>query len=356
MTLVVRSRSLKVLAVRPALLVLALSVLVLLLGCGHKAIQPITLHGSTMGTTWSVVIPSPAGLDKEPLKLEIQSSLDKLNKLMSTYLPNSELSLFNKQQSTQWLEVDQSLVKLVSTAAAISDLTQGGFDITVGPLVNLWGFGPGKTSENLVPDQAKLQQALSRVGYKDLAFREKPASLKKQRADLYVDLSSIAKGYGVDQIALLLESKGIADYLVEIGGELKAKGLSARQDAWKIGIEKPLVGERSIEQAVKLSDGALATSGDYRNYFESKGKRYSHTLDARSGYPISHKLAAVSVFHKSCASADAWATALMVLGEEQGFELAQKLKLAAYFIYKKDDGFKSVYTDQFKPLLMGQTK
>ena len=177
------------------------------------------------------------------------------------------------------------------------------------------------------------------------------SSLKKIAPEVYVDLSAIAKGYGVDQIALLLEKQGIGDYLVEVGGELRSKGLSPRGDTWRIGIERPSEGERGVQQAVKLGNGALATSGDYRNYYERAGVRYSHTIDARTGMPIGHKLASVSVYHASTALADGWATALMVLGEVEGPKVAESLGLAAYFLYRDGEDFAHHATAAFVPLI-----
>ncbi|MGB0865012.1 MAG: FAD:protein FMN transferase [Granulosicoccaceae bacterium] len=320
-----------------------------LAGCSTK-VEPITLNGQTMGTTWSAVISKPVGASKEELARRIQQELDRVNKLMSTYDPSSELSLFNSSVSEDWQPQSAELVDLIATAKKITEASNGGFDVTVGPLVNLWGFGPEAEPET-VPSEEQISAAKALVGSDQVLIGENPSSLKKQAAAVYVDLSAIAKGYGVDQMALLLEKQGIGDYLVEIGGELRANGLSPRGDSWRIGIERPSEAERSIQQAVKLGDGALATSGDYRNYYERDGVRYAHTIDARTGKPVEHKLASVSVYHESTALADGWATALMVLGEVEGPKVADALGLAAYFLYREGDSFAHYQTQSFAPLI-----
>jgi len=328
----------------------------LLTGCTAKTDEQLSLSGHTMGTTWSALIARPQGLDANAIQLAINKRLQEINQLMSTFITDSEISLFNQQQSRQWVSVSDDLVKLVAMANVISDKTQGGFDISAGPLVNLWGFGAANTTETRVPEAALLQSTLKRVGYKNLLYRKTPPALKKLVPDLYIDLSAIAKGFAVDELAALLKQQGATDFLIEIGGEMFAQGLSSRNDHWKVGIEKPVAGVRSVQQIVKLVDGAMATSGNYRNYFKLLGKRYSHLLDPRKGYPVTHQLASVSVFHKSVAQADAWATALMILGEREGFELAQSIELAAYFTYKDGNHFKTRYTTQFAPLLIENTQ
>lgn len=327
---------------------LALFFALLLASCTAK-VEPLSLGGQTMGTTWSAVISKPVGASAEELTRRLQAELDRVNALMSTYDPASDLSRFNASDSVQWQPLPEELVELVVAAKSITDASDGGFDVTVGPLVNLWGFGPQAEPE-VVPSEEQIAAAMAVVGADKVLVGENPASLKKLDAGVYVDLSAIAKGHGVDRMALLLEKQGISDYLVEIGGELRARGVSPRGDNWRIGIERPAAGERGVQQAVKLVDGALATSGDYRNYFEREGVRYSHTIDARNGRPVTHKLASVSVFHRSTALADGWATALMVLGEERGHEVAERLGLAAYFLYRDGDGFAHRATTGFAPL------
>lgn len=331
------------------MLALFFALTLLITGCSRSS-EPLSLNGQTMGTTWSAVISRPVGASQVELTRRLQEELDRVNKVMSTYDPASELSLFNQNTSESWLEQSPELINLIAQAKKISAATDGGFDVTVGPLVNLWGFGPEAEPES-IPSEADIAMAKAYVGSDRVLIGENPLSLKKLAPEVYVDLSAIAKGYGVDQIALLLEKQGIGDYLVEIGGELRSKGVSPRGDSWRIGIERPSEGERGVQQAVKLGNGALATSGDYRNYYERAGVRYTHTIDARTGKPVSHKLASVSVYHTSTALADGWATALMVLGEVEGPKVAETLGLAAYFLYRDGEDFAHHATAAFAPLI-----
>lgn len=334
-----------------SLLALFFTLSLLLMGCGGRAPEPLSISGQTMGTTWSVIVSRSVGAKKEELTRRVQDELDRVNKVMSTYDPASELSLFNQNPSVKWQELSPELLALIEQAKEITAGSDGAFDVTVGPLVNLWGFGPQAEPERIPTDEV-LAAAKALVGHSMVELRQEPSvAAKKAAADVYVDLSAIAKGFGVDQVAVLLEKQGLSDYLVEVGGELRASGVSPRGDTWRIGIERPSEGERAVQQAVKLDGGALATSGDYRNYYERDGVRYSHAIDARTGRPVSHKLASVSVFHASAALADGWATALMVLGETDGPALAEEKGLAAYFLYRDGDSFSHLSTAAFAPLI-----
>ena len=298
-----------------------------------------TLQGATMGTTYTVkMVELPSGLEPDSIRAEIDVILEKINRQMSTYLQDSELSEFNRRRVTDWIDVSQQLVDVLHQAQQISVLTEGAFDVTVGPLVNLWGFGPAPGDDQPPSDQA-IRQAMDRVGYARLQVRSSPPAIKKHRADLYVDLSAIAKGYAADVIAENLLARGVDHYMVEIGGEVRARGRNARGTLWRIAIEKPSSGPRSVHTVIELNDLGMATSGDYRNYFETEGRRYSHTIDPRSGRPVTHKLASVTVAHPSTMQADALATALMVLGADAGYRFAEEHELAAFFIVKGEDGF-----------------
>lgn len=300
-----------------------------------------------MGTTYSVILPRAGDADALALKKGVEAKLAQVNQQMSTYQADSELSQFNQSQSTDWFEVSADLVAVVTMAKTISEASEGAYDVTVGPLVRLWGFGPDKKPQR-IPSDADIQSAQANMGYQKLETRDAPPALKKSEPGLYVDLSSIAKGYGVDQIGEFLESMGVKDYMAEIGGEIRARGQSHRGDNWRIGVEKPTAGERSVQMVVDLSDGHMATSGDYRNFFEEDGVRYSHTIDTRTGKPITHRLASVTVTAQSTAMADGWATALMVLGEEAGLSLANQMGLSAYFLYKSGDEFQGVASKMFQ--------
>jgi len=312
------------------------------------------LQGATMGTTYTVkIVELPPEVKPGGIQAEIDATLEKINRQMSTYLDDSELSQFNRHQATDWFDVSQSLAGVLKQAQHVSVLTHGAFDVTVGPLVNLWGFGPSPGNDQ-VPSDQEIREAMNRVGYTALQVRSSPPAIRKDRADLYVDLSAIAKGYAVDAVAGHLQALGIGDYMVEIGGEIQAKGRNARDTFWRIAIEKPSTGSRSLHTVVKLNDVGIATSGDYRNYFEKEGRRYSHTIDPMTGRPVTHKLASVTVAHPSAMQADAMATALMALGPEAGYRFAEQHKLAVFLIIKSEDGFYDKTTTAFRQYLVSK--
>jgi thiamine biosynthesis lipoprotein len=322
--------------------------LLVLQGCGGESGHPVmSLRGETMGTTYSVqIVPPGDGPNTGRLSAQIDAVLEQVNARMSTYRPNSELSRFNATSSTDWFPVSAELAHVVRVARLVSEESAGAFDITVGPLVNLWGFGPGPARET-PPTDAAIAEARARVGWQQLAVRDEPPALRKQRPDLYVDLSAIAKGYAVDRLAALIEGAGIQDYLVEVGGELRGRGRNGRGKPWQIAIERPEVDERTVFRIVTLQDSGMATSGDYRNFFEVDGKRYSHTIDPAAGRPVTHQLASVTVLDDSAMFADAWATALLVLGPERGIAVANQLELAALFIEHEGEGLDMQATETF---------
>jgi thiamine biosynthesis lipoprotein len=300
-----------------------------------------------MGTTYSVKITDiPPSLDSSALHTEIQAVFERINDQMSTYLESSTLSRFNAGRGTDWFKVPLELVTVVRQAQQLSELTGGAFDITVGPLVNLWGFGPESAPEQPPPAEA-IASALQRSGYRKLASRTNPPGLKKSIPDLYVDLSAIAKGYAVDQVAEHLEERGVSNYLVEVGGEIRGLGQNARHVPWQVAIEKPVPGTRIVQQVIAVDGMSIATSGDYRNYFEHEGRQFSHTIDPKTGSPVTHTLASVTVVNPSATYADALATGLMVLGPETGYQLAEREGLAALFIVRTESDFVSHATPAF---------
>ena len=308
----------------------------------------VEIHGSTMGTTYSVkLVDLPPGLTADALKAQIDARLDTVNALMSTYRPDSELSRFNASRSTDWFPVDPELADLVARAQSISDLSDGAFDVTVGPLVNLWGFGPDAHPFR-IPDQQTIDETRTRVGHDKLDVRDQPPALRKAHPELYVDLSAIAKGYGVDQVADLLDRLGVTAYLAEIGGELGAKGTKPGDQPWRIAIERPEATSRSVYRIVALEDDAMATSGDYRNFFEQDGRIYSHTIDPGTGRPVAHALASVTVITEDCATADALATTFLVLGPERGLSLAESLGVGAFFVSRVGDDYAHSATSAFE--------
>jgi thiamine biosynthesis lipoprotein len=256
---------------------------------------------------------------------------------MSTYLPESELSRFNRHEGLDWYAVSPELVRVVAAGREVSKRSQGAFDVTVGPLVNLWGFGP-TGRPNVVPTDEAIAECRDRVGYDRLEVREELPALRKRRADLYVDLSAIAKGFAVDEIARLLEQCGVRGYMVEIGGEVSTGGRKPDGSSWRIGIERPVATAREIQCVVELDDRSLATSGDYRNFFELQGRRYSHEIDPRTGRPVKQGLVSVSVLADDCMTADAWATALMVLGPETALPTARQHGLDVLCMIRTPDG------------------
>lgn len=313
---------------------------------------PFSYSGPVMGTSFSIKASKiPEGVRAYSIELLIKRRLDNINQVMSTYVEDSELSILNNSESISSEFISPDLFKVISAAQEVSRLSDGALDITVGPLVNLWGFGPDKTN-NATPSDQDIQQLLSKVGYKNIVLAKRLYSLKKKKSGITIDLSSLAKGYAVDEVAKILSQKGFTDYMVEIGGELQLKGKNLQGQKWRIAVEKPNADTRELQRVLSLTDTAMATSGDYRNFFEQDGQRFSHTIDPRTGYPITHKLASVTVLSDTTMNADAWATALMVLGPDEGYKIAEQQKLAVFLIIKTDQGF----TARETPLFTEQTK
>jgi thiamine biosynthesis lipoprotein len=314
--------------------------------CGTES-PPLVVTGQTMGTTYTIqVVDAPPELSAELLRDLTEKRLAQINSVMSTFDSEAEISRFNRNATTDWIGVSESLYRVVTFALEVSNFTDGAFDITAAPLINMWGFGPtGVRFEP--PDKAEISRLLEQVGYGKIETHDPPYEIRKTQSAVTIDLSAIAKGYGVDEIAHLLASQGSNNFLVEIGGEVRAAGLRADGAAWQVGVENPVSGPQAIAQIITLSDASIATSGDYRNFFEHDGRRYSHTIDTRTGYPVEHKLALVSVVARSTMQADAYATALLALGPELGYELALAQGIAAMFIVRKDDGFTEKATPGF---------
>ncbi|RCS49516.1 FAD:protein FMN transferase [Bremerella cremea] len=292
-----------------------------------------------MGTTYSVraVIKRELPNQLKNLQKEVDSLLAEVNRQMSTYDPQSELSRFNQAPAEKWVPVSTELLHIIDDAQSISDATKGAFDVTVGPVVNLWKFGPDKDRKHFPTDQ-EIAEAKKLVGYQQVKTHYELLAVQKSQGNVYVDLSAIAKGYGVDVVFQLLKERGLTDFMVEIGGEVRATGLKPNGEPWQIGIELPTEKAGEYDEIVGLHDKALATSGDYRNFFMHEGERYSHTINPLTGRPVEHDLASVSVLHDRCAMADGWATALLVLGPDAGYNLAEQQKLAAFFQIRKEDG------------------
>ena len=308
----------------------------------------ISFSGPTMGTTYTVKFYTTPDVEgSRSLKDDVNSVLVKVNKLMSTYDPTSELSEFNKLSAGRSVDISNDMAYVLDKALLISQMTHGEYDVTVGPLVNLWGFGPGKRKDR-VPSDEEIEQAKSRVGYQYLKLDGNRLSKEK---NIYVDLSSIAKGYVIDEIGRVLESRGVKSYLVEVGGEILSKGVKPDGTFWKVAIESPAGGHEVANTVIELDDVAVATSGDYRNYFEKNGVRYSHTINPVTGKPVTHRLVSVSVVDSNTTMADGLATAITALGPDKGLKFAQQHNIAAYFLIKTDFGFEEQHSDAFQSYL-----
>jgi len=320
---------------------------------GADARKPTVIRGTTMGTTYSVIIPrQPGGADARELERGISRVLETVNAQMSTYRADSELSRFNATASESPFPVSADTRRVVRNAIDIGRMTNGAFDPTIGPLVDLWGFGPPGMRRK-APSRLEIDDAVRRIGYRNVVALDTPPALRKDGSSVHIDLSGIAKGFGVDAVARLLERSGAGYYLVEIGGEVRARGYSPRGDAWRVGIERP---DDSLRRRIVGLDGkGLATSGDYRIFFESEGIRYPHIIDPRSGVPVRHGLASVTVIARTTMRADALSTALMVMGPRAGLEFARENGIAAFFISKTKTGFVETPTEPFLHYLIAQT-
>lgn len=330
-----------------------------LAGCTEQD-GAVQLSGASMGTTWHVTyLPDPATTDPDQVLAALEAELAAVDASMSTWREDSELSRFNRTPVGEWFSASPALLQVIERALAIGEASSGAYDVSVGPLVQLWGFGSRQRSPG-VPGPGELAAARERVGQEWLELDVDNGRLRKQR-DLELDLSSIAKGYGVDRLAAELADQGVGDYLVEVGGEMRLAGQSPRGDQWRIAVERPapgrptsagtVPGAQGVALGLALSDIAVATSGDYRNFFKLEGRRYSHTLDPRTGYPVEHDLVSVTVLAKSCMDADAWATALVVLGAEEALALAERRGLAVYLIQRQGEALVTRHSSAFAPWL-----
>ncbi len=327
-------------------LVFLLTVLALT-GCERRP-PVLELDGVAMGTTYNVQIVAPdESLELGSLASEIRAAIERVEALASTYRPDSELSLFNVSKSTGWQLVSSELCHLIRAATDLGRQTDGAFDVTVGPLVNLWGFGPDAAND-AVPDPADIAAALLTTGHEHLEADCLKPAVRKDIPALFVDLSASAKGYAVDVVAELLDAENVANYLVEIGGELRVRGHNAAGSPFSIAIEMPVSASSQPQAVFKLTDTSVATSGGYRNYFEVGDRRYSHTIDPATGYPVTHDLASVTVIAGEAALADGLATALLVMGPGEGFKFAEDRGLAAMFQVRTTGGFSVIKTGSFK--------
>lgn len=319
--------------------------------CSNNTKEQITFNGLTMGTTYSVkIVPTESSpvFAASVLKEKVDSVLVEVNNQMSTYIPESEISRFNTLDKTEWFNISEDFAFVLDESIELCKLTGGSLDITIAPIVNIWGFGP-EQRPHTIPSDEEISTNMKFVGIENLELRLDTPAVKKDIPNLQVDLSSTAKGFGVDKIFTLLTELGFENIMVEIGGEVRASGYNHKNDSWKIGISEA-DHSGGINKVIELSNSAMATSGDYWNYFEEDGVRYSHTINPRTGRPITHKLASVTVLDSTCLRADGLATGIFVMGPGKGYDFAVEQELAVYMIVKSDTGFKIVKSPKFTEL------
>jgi len=316
---------------------IGLALLLFMVGCGGS--REIRLSGKTMGTTYHITVIGGYFTAAAPLQKAIDNRLAEINASMSTYQPDSEISRFNRFHSTDSaFPISGDFQAVMKISRKLFQMTNGAWDGTLDPLIDLWGFGRTKRSIDRVPSNQDVQTLLPLVGFQQIAM-DTDGHLRKSRPSVSLDLASVAKGYGVDAIAALIRKQGFSDYLVEIGGEVYAAGVRIDGEPWRVGINKPDPGAPfdQVYRVVHLQDRAFATSGDYRNYFEIDGRRYAHIIDPRTGYPVSNGVVSVSVTADTCALADGLATALVVMGTSDGLDLISRLPGVECLIVTRDD-------------------
>lgn len=328
------------------------TLIVVLSACGNGDSME-SFGGPTMGSTYSIKYVRRAGLPAAAdVRVEVEKILADIDRQLSTYRSDSDIERFNDLPANRCQKMPASILKLIRVGEQLSEQSEGSYDLTVEPLLNLWGFGP-QGREEKVPAEQALAQARQRVGYQHL--RIEGDQLCKDAA-VEVDFNSIAAGYAVDTIAARLEALGIHDYLAEATGELKAAGKKLDGSPWRIALEEPRDDQQVAERIVAVDGFGLSTSGDYRNYFEQDGRRYSHTFDARTGAPVSHSLASVTVIHPSALMADGLSTLLLILGPERGWDYAEKHDIGAFFVIRADTGFVTRTSHAFERVTGGKTE
>lgn len=306
-----------------------------------------SLEGQAIGTTYSIIyLDGETPLAPTRLEKEFNALINSANESMSTYHRNSEISKFNRMQSTEPMNASETLRKVVLEGVRLHEMTDGALDITLKPLSGIWGFGPDK-KPHTIPSNSAIAAVKAKTGVDKIQLTD--STIAKTIPELELDLNTIGKGFLVDQTAELLESHGIKNYLVEIGGEGRIKGHNGRGKPWRLGVIDPAGGKPRSQVAVYPGNIGLATSGDYYQYFEEDGKRYSHILNPQTGKPIDHKLASVTVFHPSSMTADGLATAILVMGADKGLALAEKHNIPIYLIIRDGDKFVSKMSSAFKP-------
>ncbi len=332
-------------------------VIIGLSGCEKNDVNALVMQGKTMGTVWRVSVAGVAPERQKALEQAIQQQLDRDDGELSTWKSDSALSRFNQYQGSAPQPISADMADIIIAALRIGHKTQGAMDITVGPLVNLWGFGPGKQPTH-TPTDAEITAAKALTGLQHLRVIQSVSgpALQKDLPGLYVDLSTMGEGYATDHLARLMEQHGITNYLVSVGGAVLSRGVNANHQPWRVAIQKPTDRENAVEARVNLQGHGISTSGSYRNYYELDGKRISHVIDPVSGKPIEHQLVSATVIATTALEADGWDTGLMVLGTERAKALALQQHLAVYLISKQGDGFTHWMSPQFKTFIIDRAE
>lgn len=309
-------------------------------GNSTSTLERYSLNGETMGTRYSTIFFASKYVDKDVISAALFAAVDKVDRQMSTWKPNSDLNLLNAAPVKLWHAVPVELLFVLNTAVSVGIQSRGAFDIGVGDLVGAWGFG----ANGLKPDAEQIHnfERRERCTSSDILEIDLIQQRVRKKEIITLDLSGIAKGYGVDALALCLEGFGINHYLVGIDGEMRAKGTKPDDQAWAVAIEKPVRHVREVMGVMELLDASIATSGDYRHWIEVGGDDYAHTMDPKSGRPVANGLASVTVIMSSCILADAWATALMVMGVSAATELAQRNRMTALLVSRLGDTFEEI--------------
>lgn len=328
-----------------------LLVVLLMAGCSENdrpLESPVRFEGNIFGSFYQVTIRDPLTLGQsQALEEGFLAELESVDQAMSTYRDDAELIAFNEAPLDEWQPLSNELIEVLAISQSVAEASHGAFDITIGDVVNLWSFGPGARPETVPSDEALAEQ-LAKVGF-DAVEIDTQAMQARRTRDVFVDLSGVAKGHATDRVAAFLDQQGIEHYLVNLGGDLIAKGQrdTEEQTPWRIGIEVPEDGQQRAQHIIPLENMSVATSGDYRNYFEVDGERFSHTIDPRTGQPVAHRLVSVSVFHPSNAWADAWATALMVVGEDEAMQIAVDNNLKVLLLIRNGEAWQSLASLEF---------
>lgn len=321
----------------------ALLAAVAVVACATRPLARETLlSGQTMGSAWTVKLTGDLPLPAAELQAGIQARFDAVNQALSTWRADSELSRFNADQSGEWVQVGIELAEVMAYALTLAEASGGSYDITVGPLVNLWGFGPDPATRS-VPHADAIAAAKTRVGWRKVEVNAQ-AGLARKQPGVYVDLSSLGKGRGVDRVADYLDAAGAANYLIDLSGKLRARGRNASGDFWRVAVERPGADvtsdtARLAPLIVVLRDESVATAGDYRRFFETGGRHYSHIIDPRTGAPVAHQTVSATALGADCMQADALATVFLVMPPRAALDLADRLRARALLIARESGEF-----------------